>query len=70
MPKKKKKQSPRDRLWAQLTRAIQRYADAQEQDSWKGVGDPESIPAIEAHLRLTRAKLNAIIAVLRREYED
>lgn len=62
----RKKQTPPTK-WERLVSLIQDYADAQEADSWKGGGDPASIPSIEARLVLARAELNEYIEVLQRE---
>lgn len=40
-----------------LKRLIQAYADRQEEDSWKGGGDPESIPEIEEDLKTAKKTL-------------
>lgn len=55
--------------WEQLIAAIAVYGDACRADEMKGGGDPESLPVIEAQLQLATARVNEIIAVLRREYE-
>ena len=41
-----------------LRRAIKRYVDAEVADSWKGGGDPDSYPEIEAELERARALLD------------
>lgn len=64
---KKKAKSPNK--WEQLSTLIQEYADAQEADSWKGGGDPDAIPVVEAQLQLARARLNAHIWTMQRELE-
>ncbi len=58
-----------DRMWKELREAIYYYADCRVAESWKGGGDPASVPAIDAELALATAKLNEQIVVLRREYE-
>lgn len=71
--KKTKKGRPpltrQDRMWAALREAIYYYADCRVAESWKGGGDPASIPAVDAELALALAKLNEQIVVVRREYE-
>lgn len=55
--------------WETLEELCQQLADAQEADSWKGGGDPEAIPIIEAELELAKLKLRTHIDSMRRYYE-
>lgn len=55
--------------WETLEELIQQLADAQEADSWKGGGDPEYIPVIEAELELAKLKLRTHIDHMRNYYE-
>lgn len=64
--KKKRKQEDK---WGKLVRLIRRYTDAAICESWKGGGDPESAPLLEARLELARTELNEWIAMLRRDEE-
>lgn len=50
----------RRKLWG----AIQRYADAQQEDSWKGGGDPDSIPEIELELKTSAANLEYLVSLI------
>lgn len=59
-----------DDRWATLEELITAFADAQESDSWKGGGDPEYIPVIEAELELAKLKLRTHIDYMRRYYEE
>ena len=44
-----------------LVRAIERYARARVDNSWKGGGDPDDIPRIERRLKRASADLNKLI---------
>jgi hypothetical protein len=44
-----------------LRRAINRYARAYCENSWKGGGDPDAIPAIERELRDARKALKRLL---------
>jgi hypothetical protein len=55
--------------WNTLEELCQGLADAQEADSWKGGGDPDAIPIIEAELELAKLKLRTHIDKMRRYYE-
>ena len=46
------------RLMRRLRDAINEHRNAAIEDSWKGGGDPEDIPLIEADLVRTRRKLH------------
>lgn len=67
--KKRELASKRADDWATLEELCQQLADAQEADSWKGGGDPEAIPVIEAELELAKLKLRTHIDKMRRYYE-
>lgn len=47
-----------------LVKLIERYRDAEVEDSWKGGGDPADIPYIEEELRLARSALEQYIVQL------
>lgn len=71
-PKKKrtaKKAAKKVDPWIRLAQLITKYADAAIDDSWKGGGDPDSIPVIEAQLQLAAAELTAHIALMKRTFE-
>ena len=55
--------------WSRLFELIEEYAQATAVDAFKGGGDPNSIPVIEAELTLARAKVDEQVAIIRREYE-
>lgn len=65
----KRKRQPKPNKWEQLGTLIAEYAEAYVADSWKGGGDPESIPLIEAQLEVARLKLEEHIRVMRRDEE-
>lgn len=44
-----------------LRRAISRYVNARLDDSWKGGGDPDDIPRIEAALKAAAKQLDTVI---------
>lgn len=56
--------------WDTLEELCQQLADAQEADSWKGGGDPEYIPVVEAELELAKLKLRTHIDTMRKRYEE
>lgn len=58
-----------DARWDTLEELCQALADAQQADSWKGGGDPDAIPIIEAELELAKMKLRVHIDGMRRYYE-
>lgn len=47
-----------------VRKAIQRYASALADDSWKGGGDPEDIPSIELELKNSKANLEMLILLI------
>jgi len=67
--KKGVRPADRDQDWDTLEELCQRLADAQQEDSWKGGGDPDAIPIIEAELELAKLKLRTHIDKMRRYYE-
>lgn len=44
-----------------VQKAIERYAEAVAEDSWKGGGDPADISAIERELKESKAVLDLLI---------
>lgn len=65
----KRKDPGVEHRWETLEELCQQLADAQEADSWKGGGDPDAIPVIEAELELAKLKLRTHIDSMRRYYE-
>ncbi len=49
---------------AKLKRLIRRFANAQEDKSWAGGGDPDNIPDINAEFKEARKALNDYIRSL------
>ena len=47
-----------------VRKAIKRYADAVEADSWKGGGDPKAIPEIETELKASSGFLHVLIQLI------
>ncbi len=45
-------------------RLINAYTDAAIDNSWKGAGDPDSIPEIEAYLQATSLRLREYLTLL------
>lgn len=45
-----------------LRGAIKRLVDVEVADSWKGGGDPEDWPAIEAELKVAKHELKSVLA--------
>lgn len=46
---------------ARIKRAVTRLIKAEVADSWKGGGDPNDIPAIEAELKLARKHFDEVL---------
>jgi len=47
-----------------LRRRLKRYVEAAIAESWKGGGDPDNIPEINAELRFASASLKEVISEL------
>lgn len=54
--------------WSKLEELIGKYADAVVADSWKGGGDPQDIPLVEAQLLVAKLELERYIELLKQEY--
>ncbi len=65
----KAKQTPNEQMWNKLGKLINAYAEAYASDAMKGGGDPIDVPVIEAELVAANARVNAQIALIRRELE-
>lgn len=55
--------------WDELQKRINAFADAREADSWKGGGDPQDIPLIEARLQVATLELDEHIRAMRRIFD-
>jgi hypothetical protein len=69
MPAKKAKPKPPND-WEVLADLVQKYADAQEAESWKGGGDPNDIEVLELRLKLARVEMESHVAKMRRERDE
>lgn len=71
--KKKKKATPmptrQEKMWLDLGSLIENYAEASRADEVKGGGDPACFEVVELDCQLARAKLNAHIDMMQREFE-